>query len=157
MDTTADLAPLRLLRAAALCLALGLGACAIVHPPSAVSRPDGEGYAGTGGVVVRVGLAGAPPSWISNPFVARSERAAVELRYLGLDEAGRALFQRSDVDSVAGPGRAVAPQPVTGDPAHVRPAFGIAVDLRTTRQIHVQGKLVEILEATASGVVFRLY
>jgi len=33
----------------------------------------------------------------------------------------------------------------------------IALDLRFTRQLRVQGKIIEVIEATASGVVFHLY
>ena len=144
-------------RLPALVLCLVLGACAVVHPKPWTNRPDGEGYAGTGALVLRIGLAGPPAPWYSNPFAPRPERAATELHYLGIDEAGRALFQRSDADAVAGPGRAGAPEPVTGDPSGRPDVRRIAIDLRTTRQIHIQGKIVEILEATASGVVFRLY
>ena len=87
------------------------------------------------------------------------ERSAVELRYLGLDSYGRALFERHDVDSIAGAGQSPAPAPGTeaapaGAGADTRQ---IALDLRLVRQIHIQGKIVEVLEATRSGVVFRIY
>jgi len=150
-----------------------LAACSVVAPPGVSSnRPDGEGYAGRGELVLRLaatdhggGLLPWPPTLpgLSAPKV---ERATVELRYLGLDDQGRAEFQRHDVDTLAGPPvlpPAESPEMALGRAAaaHHPPAAldtrRIVVDLRLARQIQIQGKIIEIVEATATGVVFRIY
>jgi hypothetical protein len=146
------------------------------------NRPDGEGYAGVGELLVRIGVQQEAAGWTetltSTLAPKKHERAYVEIRYQGLDNLGRAVFERRDGDALAaaapntvlptnakgtvlaptaapasgvdgGPGGASAPlAPNTRD---------IALDLRLTREIHIQGKIIEVVEATASGVVFRLY
>ncbi len=148
----------RLARVLALCLALG--ACAAGSTGAQSARPDGEGYAGVGALVTRIAVAGQPANWKETLMLRPvHERAAVELRYLGMDEYGRALFERRDVDGIAGAGQAPVAAPGT-DAAVVAggaDARQIALDLRLVRQVHVQGKIVEVLEATPSGVVFRIY
>jgi len=152
--------PLRAVRGllpAGLALALlALAGCAALRPESSANRPDGEGYAGTGALVLRLGLGGPPPTLVPNPFARPVERATVEVRYLGLDASGRAVFQRHDVDRIAGDGSAPAAAG-PGAPPPEPDTRQIVVDLRTSRQLRVQGKIIEILEATASGVVFRIY
>jgi hypothetical protein len=154
-------------------LALALGACATFLPPNTASnRPDGEGYAGRGELVLRVGMAtgGGSPIAIPGLSAHKPERASVELRYLGLDSLGRAVFERHDSDNLAGQKAPIPPlteaadsgsdasaaktASKTADPPNTRQ---IALDLRLNRQIHIQGKIIEVVEATASGVVFRLY
>jgi hypothetical protein len=152
---------------AAVLLLLGASGCAL--PPAsniAVNRPNGEGYAGRGELVLRVGLqqpeggGNLLSGWAGHP----TGRGSVEIRYLGLDPSGRAIFQRHDIDDLAGAPARVLPQEAMGDasagqgaPAQPLNTREIVLDLRLTRQIHVQGKIIEVLEATASGVVFRLY
>ncbi|HYA66310.1 MAG TPA: hypothetical protein VEE84_06455, partial [Burkholderiaceae bacterium] len=75
-----------------------------------------------------------------------------------------AVFERHDVDTLAGPPPAppvgaASPDTEAGFAAAGLPADTrqILLDLRLSRQIRVQGKIIEILEASASGVVFRLY
>jgi hypothetical protein len=153
-----------------------LAACGAMAPQGIGSnRPDGEGYAGRGELVIRLVASdhdGVLPLPLAIPGLAqhKTERSTVELRYLGLDEQGRAAFQRHDVDTLAGP-----PQLPAGEAAAVPAELGsasashgaaasdppdtrrILVDLRLSRQIQIQGKIIEIVEATASGVVFRIY
>jgi hypothetical protein len=143
---------------------LVLAGCSALQSDRSANRPDGEGYAGTGAVVMRIGVQGGSAGWLPNPFASRPERAAVEIRYLGLDASGRAVFLRHDDDAIAGKGRAVSPGALPADaalqdgaPAAAADSRQIVVDLRTTRQIHVQGKIIEVIEATAEGVVFRIY
>jgi hypothetical protein len=151
-------------------LALSLGACALYTPSltQQVNRPDGEGYAGAGELVLRIGQAQEDKSssnWFGFGNAHRQERSSIELRYVGLDAAGRAVFRRHDVDAIAGPPVAPAMEPVAlaadqggGDRTALPPdTRDIVIDMRLARQIRIQGKIVEIVEATPSGVVFRLY
>lgn len=164
-------------------LALALGACASILAPlgagpnSASNRPNGEGYAGRGELVLRMGMAGSggPLGLLSSddgPLAMfrsgpkKPDRANIEVRYLGLDGLGRAVFQRQDNDAMAGHAVAVTPAPGPADPQGLVPVAEeaqqlntrqIALDLRLTRQLRIQGKIVEVIEATPSGVVFRLY
>lgn len=158
-----------LLCAAVAAAGAPLGACtSVIGPPGAtVNRPDGEGFAGRGELVVRIGMPGAV-SGINIPGLSdsRPERASIELRYLGLDSSGRAVFERRDSDKLAG-----APVPVAtaapgsdSDTGVTAVSKGlppdsrqIVLDLRLVRQIRIQGKIIEVLEATPSGVVFRVY
>jgi hypothetical protein len=157
--------PALVLSALLLC-ALVLGACASSPPQVVSNRADGEAYAGTGTTMLRLGLMQNR----SNPLVdlirGREERGYIELRYAGLDAAGRAVFVRHDVDPVADP-RKAPPRPATGPtgpdegptavPAAPADTREIVLDLRLSRQIRIQGRTIEILEATAAGVVFHLY
>lgn len=140
---------------------------AAVQVPAVANRPDGEGYAGTGELLVRIRVFEQSQNWIDSvykPLEKKHERASVELRYLGLNSLGRAVFQRHDIDDLAGapvqsatialPDMADADTMATALPANTR---NIVLDLRLTRQIRIQGKIIEVVEATASGVVFRLY
>ncbi len=144
-------------------LALVLGGCASPSGPAVnANRPDGEGYAGTGELLLRVGMPQASLGWLGSLSPQRTERASVEVRYLGLDGAGRALFERSDHDALASAAADAGHRPAAGPDAGIAPDGPpnvqlIAVDLRLGRQIRVQGKIIEILQASASGVVFRLY
>lgn len=167
------------------CAASPLASAAPAAPPAGTAnRPDGEGYAGVGELLVRIGVPQGGPSWAAplteNLPLGHRERAYVEIRYQGLDSLGRAVFERRDGDALA----AAAPNtvlPVTARGTVLAPAApatpggeatmgngsiappvtpdtrDIAMDLRLTRQLHIQGKIIEVLEATASGVVFRLY
>ena len=137
---------------AALMLAAALGACATGGVST--NRPTGEGYAGVGELVLRLSVPGSE-HWYDS-LIPGERRASVEIRYLGIDDAGRAVFERHDVDVLAGrPVRADAGAGVArSGPIDTR---RIAIDLRTTREIHVQGKIIDVLEASPSGVVFRLY
>ncbi len=122
------------------------------------NRPDGEGYAGVGQRLVRIGVPGGDGSWYQNLAGKKSERAAVELWYKGLDSGGRALFERRDVDALAGTSDAPKAPAQTDAAAPTDPnTREIVLDMRLARQLHIQGKIIEILEATSSGVVFRLY
>jgi hypothetical protein len=171
---------------------LGMGGCASSPmasaapvPPAAATanRPDGEGYAGVGELLVRIGVQQEGPNWAESLTAGltdrKRERAYVEIRYQGLDSLGRAVFERRDGDALAAaapntvlpttakgavlaPVATVAPADASGGysaiAAPVTPnTRDIALDLRLSRQLHIQGKIVEVLEATASGVVFRLY
>jgi len=154
-------------------------------PPAAglANRPDGEGYAGVGELLVRIGVQQGGPSWTetlteSVALSPKHERAYVEIRYQGLDSLGRAVFERRDGDALAAaspntvlprtakgtvlapaaPGAAAADTGSGTDNVATAPnTRDIAMDLRLSRQLHIQGKIVEVVEATASGVVFRLY
>jgi hypothetical protein len=131
------------------------------------NRPDGEGYAGRGELVLRIGMPDGPGALLPIPVpgidAKKTERAYVELRYLGLDALGHAVFLRHDADALAGvPARLAGPAPAPdadaeGAPADPPDTRRIALDLRRTRQIAIQGKVIEVIEATPSGVVFRLY
>ncbi len=136
---------------AAVMLVAALGACATGNV--ATNRPAGEGYAGVGELVLQISVPGG--HWYDG-LIPGEKRASVEIRYLGIDDAGRAVFERHDVDVLAG-------RPVAADTGAGIARSGpidtrrIAIDLRTTREIHVQGKIIDVLEASPSGVVFRLY
>lgn len=145
---------------------LALAACASPQQSAQANRPDGEGYAGVGELLVKIHVLEDHGGWTDPLATRKHERASVEIRYLGLNSTGRAVFERHDVDALAGaPGPAkTAPAAAALDsdagtstatlPADTRQ---ILLDLRLARQIRVQGKIIEILEASASGVVFRLY
>jgi len=156
-------------------------------PPTAgtANRPDGEGYAGVGELLVRIGVQEGGPSWTETLGETVSpgrkhERAYVEIRYQGLDSLGRAVFERRDGDALAAAapntvlptnakGTVLVPSAPPAAAGDANPGNGaiaspatpntrdIAMDLRLSRQLHIQGKIVEVIEATASGVVFRLY
>lgn len=165
-----------ILKVLLLASGLFLGACALM-PGAAptdvgVNRPDGEGYAGRGELVLRIGVSANsanPVAMVQNIGGSKSNQAVVELRYEGLDFLGRAVFERHDSDSLAGPAlppRTLALAAARSGEAMDAPdsaAFEapdtrlVVLDLRQVRQIHIQGKIVEVLEATPSGVVFRLY
>jgi hypothetical protein len=147
------------------------GAVPVASGSGAVSnRPDGEGYAGRGELVVRLTVPAAT-SKLSLPGMGEKsdkklpDRAVVDLRYLGLDSQGRAVFQRHDVDTVAGapetPAALAGAADVVSKPGEGTDApidtRDIVLDLRLVRQIHIQDKVIEVVEATPSGVVFRLY
>jgi len=153
--------------------------------PGTANRPDGEGYAGVGELLVRIGVQEGGPGWTDTLSDAVSvgrkrERAYVEIRYQGLDSLGRAVFERRDGDALAAAapntvlpttakGTVLAPpapaaaggEASSGNGTIAPPAApntrDIAMDLRLSRQLRIQGKIVEVIEATASGVVFRLY
>jgi hypothetical protein len=175
---------IRLIRFAAPLFALSLAACSALEgistssagavpaptPSPAVSnRPDGEGYAGRGELVVRLTVPAATSKLTlpgsDDKKKKEPDRAVVDLRYLGLDSQGRAVFERHDSDHVAGAPEAAALTPDVADAAPTAPGDGkqpidtrdIVLDLRLVRQIHIQGKVIEVVEATPSGVVFRLY
>jgi len=68
------------------------------------------------------------------------------------------------VDLLAGVPVALAPRTGTSEaesgyaPSNLPPdTREILLDLRLAREIRVQGKIIEIVEASPSGVVFRLY
>lgn len=156
------------LRPWAVLAVLLLAGCGSIAQPSIVSnRPNGEGYAGAGELVVRIGQMRQEGfgGLFAGGDTRRRERAYVELRYVGLDAYGRAVFRRHDVDSIAGKPdpQALEPAPTPAEGAQAEaPTLppdtrDIVIDLRRARQIHIQGKVVEILEATSSGVVFNLY
>jgi hypothetical protein len=141
-------------------LAVGLVACNSTPAPAesggmhiSSNRPDGEAYAGKGELVLRIIVAGPDANVLdaikATEGKARAEMAHVDLRYGGLDSLGRAVFQRHDVDQLAS-GRPAS----DGAGGHVQT---LTLDLRHVRQLHVQGKTIEILDASDSGVVFRLY
>jgi hypothetical protein len=175
-----------------LAACLALAGCAVspteataplAPPAGSANRPDGEGYAGVGELLVRIGVQQEGPSWTESLTAGltqrKRERAFVEIRYQGLDSLGRAVFERRDGDALAAAApNTVLPTTAKGTvlaptaaavPADADPAAGvnappatpntrdIALDLRLSRQLHIQGKIVEVVEATASGVVFRLY
>lgn len=154
------------------CASLALGACATSGLTGAGSnRPDGEGYAGRGELVLRIGAAPAGGSFFSlatltGASAQSSEHSAVELRYAGIDSLGRAVFQRRDNDAYAGPpepakipagGADLSAKAAVPADAEAPDTRKIVLDMRLTRQIHIQGKTIEILEATPSGVIFRVY
>lgn len=157
------------LRIASLLLAAALtaAACSTFTPPATSdSRPDGEGYAGRGELVLRIGLTatGGSPVYVQGISEKRPERGQVELRYLGLDSTGRAVFQRRDADALGGtaiavkdPSEPVEPELKYTPDSDTPNTRQIVLDLRLTRQIHIQGKTVEVVEASPSGLVFRLY
>jgi len=159
--------------ACALLLSLAAGcSSAPVNPPEtlsapiSVNRPDGEGYAGNGELLVRIGLRqGDSLGWIGSLAGHHNgaERATIEIRYLGLDSLGRAVFERRDADALAAaPARTPGAAALAGTSAPADSPDGpnvrqITLDLRMARQLRVQGKIIEVIEAAASGVVFRLY
>ena len=162
----------RLLRILLLLCPVALGACALLSPlglsKSSSNRPDGEGYAGSGELVLRIGLDANEDLPFSMLGLGKSQakRASVELRYLGLDAFGRAVFERHDVDALAGDPQFPRSLPTLADAGGqsgtaVEPQLPdtrqIVLDLRRTRQIHIQGKTIEIVDASPSGVVFHLY
>ena len=141
-----------------------LGACAALQPSAQANRPDGEGYAGVGELLVRIRVMDDGTSFFDTLIPRKSQRATVEVRYLGINAAGRAVFQRHDVDLLAGVPVALAPRTGTSEaesgyaPSNLPPdTREILLDLRLAREIRVQGKIIEIVEASPSGVVFRLY
>jgi len=141
-----------------------LGACAALQPSAQANRPDGEGYAGVGELLVRIRVMSDGTSFVESLMPRKTQRATVEIRYLGINSAGRAVFQRHDVDLLAGAPVALAPgngssDAETGYAASNLPSDTreILLDLRLAREIRVQGKIIEIVEASPSGVVFRLY
>ena len=143
---------------------LAAAACTTSAPSAVANRPDGEGYAGVGELLVRIGVPQDNGGWFESLRPHKGQRAVVEVRYLGLNSAGRAVFERHDVDILAGPpvppGSVVAATEVEpGATAGILPVDTreILLDLRLARQIRIQGKIIEIIEASASGVVFRLY
>lgn len=151
-------------------LAVALAACATPQPGAVTNRPEGEGYAGAGALLVRIGLVQERWNPLESAFRRPQERGSIEIRYVGLDPSGRAVFQRHDSDLAAGAPVPVAARPAAGEagpqsgesPAGLASAAPadtreIVLDLRLTRQIRVQGKIIEVLEATPSGVVFRLF
>ncbi len=153
---------------------LGLAGCAApASNASSINRPEGEGYAGVGELLLRVGVQQEPAGLMDSLVPRKKERGFVEIRYQGLDGLGRAVFERHDADALAGdaPGGALptsakgtilVPAPAVADPgaliAPIAPnTREIPLDLRLVRQLRVQGKIIEVIEATATGVVFRLY
>lgn len=152
-------------------LFLAVGGCAVLSPGPAANRPDGEGFAGVGELIVRISLSTEVNSAGDLFATHRIERAWVEIRYLGLDSAGRAVFLRRDHDVLAAGSPAVAAAGAQSAPAAAQagvaedPASGdsgpdthkIHLDLRLARQLRIQGKVIEVVEANATGVVFRLY
>jgi hypothetical protein len=156
----------------AVALPLGLTGCAgsAIERDSSVSkvnanRPDGEAYAGKGEVVLRLSMSGPDANVVqqlrSTLGKVRPETARMELRYEGLDSSGHALFSRKDVDVLADPHAEHREAEVHGEG---RPSDGpgkntqeLVVNLRVQRQIHIQGRTIEILDAHPEGVVFRVY
>ena len=156
--------PLRFSTLLLLGLALAAGGCSLAERPGpSISRPEGEGFAGRGELVLRIGMPAGGGISIPGVSSQKPERASVELRYLGLDATGRAMFERHDIDTLAG--APVPPSTESGAGEANAQTAGptapdtrqIVLDLRLTRQIRIQGKIIEILEATPSGVVFRIY
>jgi len=143
---------------------LAAAACATIFPSTVANRPDGEGYAGVGELIVRIRvMEDNAGGWFDGLMPRKNTRATVELRYLGFNSAGRAVFERRDVDKLAGapvaPSPGTGPDQPSGSAGMVTPpdTRDILLDLRLARQIRIQGKIIEIVEASDSGVVFRLY
>ena len=186
MAVTALALLLALLLTLAGCAASPTSSAAPLPPAAGIAnRPDGEGYAGVGELLVRIGVQQGGPSWTetlteSMALNPKHERAYVEIRYQGLDSLGRAVFERRDGDALAAAapntvlprtakGTVLAPAAPVAAAADTGSGIGtdnaatapntrdIAMDLRLSRQLHIQGKIVEVVEATTSGVVFRLY
>lgn len=153
----------RLRRLLALTVLLAAGACTTLFPSTVANRPDGEGFAGVGELIVRIRVLEDNAGWFNGMMPRKNARATVELRYLGINSAGRAVFERRDVDNLAGAPAASAPAASSGLEAGGAPAGlprdtrDILLDLRLARQIRIQGKVIEIVEASDTGVVFRLY
>jgi hypothetical protein len=124
-----------------------LASCASNAPNVVPNRADGEGHAGRGEVVVRLQIYAQTPAGTFAWLTGRREQATIEILYQGLDDAGRVLFERRDMDRAAAPAGA--------HPAET--TRQIPLDLRTTRLLRVQDKVIEVREAGPSGVVFRLY
>ncbi len=136
-----------------------VAACGTSEPTAVANRPGGEGYAGVGERLVQIRVPSDSGHWWQVEPKAKRERASVEISYVGLDSAGRAVFQRHDIDALAGApvldkSAGAAGGEGTGLAANTRQ---IVLDLRLSRQIRVQGKIIEIIEATSSGVVYHLY
>jgi hypothetical protein len=162
-----------LLAAAALAALAGCAGLGVPPPSAATNRPDGEGYAGVGELLVRIGTQQDGSGLMDSLMPRKRERAVVEIRYQGLDGAGRAVFERHDADALSesapgstlptsAKGTILVPAAAAAEPGTLTPAMppntrDIALDLRLGRQLRVQGKIIEVIEATASGVVFRLY
>jgi len=131
-------------------LVLLLASCASDAPGAhkvVASRPDGEGHAGKGEMVLRLQVYAQDASGTFRWLAGRTEQANVEILYQGLDDEGRAVFERRDFDRAA-----------ALDGAHpAQTTRQIAIDLRTSRLLQVQGKVIEVREAAPSGVVFRIY
>ena len=146
-----------------------LCACTVAPLMPATSRPD-EAYAGTGQRLARIAVSQGN-AVLDALLMKASAGGYVDIRYLGLDSLGRAVFERRDsppagarlqprdpdpaataADS-ATPGAMAPPAAVPSD-THVNL---IALDLRLNRQLHIQGRTIEVLDATASGLVYRLY
>ena len=150
----------RLLTLSAL---LAASACTTIFPSTVTNRPDGEGYAGVGELIVRIRVMGQNTGWFEGFIPSKNARATVELRYLGINSAGRAVFERRDLDNLAGAPVVSTPAAGSGLEAGTAPAGlppdtrDISLDLRLARQIRIQGKIIEIVEASDTGVVFRLY
>lgn len=150
-------------RLLAVTAVLALAACTTIFPSVVANRPDGEGYAGVGELIVRIRVMEDKGGWFEGLVPRKNTRATVELRYLGFNSAGRAVFERRDVDHLAGVPAASTPAAAsdtdTGGAAAGLPrdTRDILLDLRLARQIRIQGKIIEIVEASDTGVVFRLY
>ena len=129
------------------------------------NRPDGEAYAGKGEIVLRLSMSAGDANLLQQVHTdlgkVKPEMAHTELRYEGLDSSGNAVFSRRDVDLLA---KAAAPSSDAKARGEVheniedsRNVEEIVVNLRVKRQIHIQGRTIEILDAHPEGVVFRLY
>jgi hypothetical protein len=132
---------------ATLFLLASCASSATSTPNIVASRADGEGHAGRGELVLRLRVYAQDASGVLQWLAGRREQATVEILYRGLDESGRALFERRDLDRAAA-------QPGTTAAQSTRE---IALDLRVSRLLRVQEKVLEVREADPSGVDFRLY
>ncbi len=83
-----------------LALMAFLAACSPVRMQESSSRPPGEARAGVGEVMLRVSLRDNLPDEFGGAdiFGRTRDRGFVELRYMGLDDEGRPIFRRREVE-----------------------------------------------------------
>jgi hypothetical protein len=108
-------------------VAIAVASCSPVETYSRTDRATGQAFASTGDVMLRVD---------------KRDEGFAELRYMGTNSAGQAMFQRTDVDIGA-----------SAPPATVQ----FALDPTPGRTITIQDHGVEILQFDPAGVQYRVW
>ena len=121
-------------------VAIAVASCSPVETYNRTDRATGQAFASRGDVMLRVDKRDDPPDG----------RGFAELRYMGTNSVGQAVFRRTDVDI----GASAPPATVGALPPD---AVQFALDPTLGRTITIQDHGVEILQFNPAGVQYRVW
>jgi hypothetical protein len=119
-------------------VAIAVASCSPVETYNRTDRATGQAFASRGDVMLRVD---------------KRDEGFAELRYMGTNSAGQAVFRRTDVDI----GASAPPATVGALPPDAVQFVQFALDPTLGRTITLQDHGVEILQFNPAGVQYRVW
>ena len=116
-------------------VAIAVASCSPVETHNRIDRATGQAFASTGDVMLRVD---------------KRDEGFAELRYMGTNSAGQAVFRRTDVDIGVS-----APPATVG--VLLPDAVQFALDPTLGRTITIQDHGVEILQYDPASIRYRVW